>query len=388
MVEKTFNFTKRSIEALAVPETRQRYHDNSVRGLTLRVTPAGNKVFYFYRKVDGRPMDIKIGPFPDLTVDQARAKAEEYNGAVARREDPTKVRSNARDEWTFARLGEWWVEYARDRKQKKSWELDAWMLSNYLAPLSNQRLSKISKADIRHLHHKLTENHGTYAANRAMELARAMFNRAIAHELLPGPNPVLGVEWNQKRSRDRRLMPGEVAAFFAALDADPSIDMKDYLLLSLFTGARQANVLAMRWDEFDFVGRLWRIPETKNGLPLMVPLEEQELEILLRRKRASTSPWVFPTRSVTGHMVEPKTGWRRILKRAGIEDLRMHDLRRTLGSWMAETGASLHVIGKTLGHLTPTATMIYARLSTTPVREAKIRAIEALMSARDHDKQT
>jgi integrase len=385
MAEKTFNFTKRSIEALPIPVARQRYHDNSVRGLTLRVTPAGNKVFYYYRKVDGRPMDIKIGPFPDLTVDQARAKAEEYNGVVARREDPTKVRSNARDEWTFARLSEWWVEYARHKKQKKSWELDAWMLANYLAPLNNQRLSKISKADIRHLHQKLTENHGTYAANRAMELARAMFNRAIAHEIFPGPNPVLGVEWNKKRSRDRRLMPGEVAAFFDALDADASVDMKDYLLLSLFTGARQANVLAMRWDEFDFVGRLWRIPETKNGLPLIVPLEEQELEILLRRKQGATSPWVFPTRSVTGHMVEPKTGWRRILKRAGIEDLRMHDLRRTLGSWMAETGASLHVIGKTLGHLTPTATMIYARLSTAPVREAKLRAIEALMSARGND---
>lgn len=383
MAETTFNFTKRSLEALPVPETRQRYHDTSVRGLTLRVSPAGNKVFYFYRKVEGRPMDIKIGPFPDLTIEQARAKAEEHNGAVARREDPKKVTPRGRDEKTFEHLGEWWIEYARHKKQKKSWELDAWMLSNYLAPLKNARLSSITKADVRHLHNQITEKHGGYAANRAMELARAILNRAIAHDLFEGANPVLGVEWNKKRSRDRRLMPGEVAAFFDALDADSSTDMKDYVLLSLFTGARQANVLAMRWEQIDFLGKLWRIPETKNGLPLMVPLEEQELEILNRRKSKSSSPWVFPTRSATGHMVEPKTGWRRILNRAGIADLRMHDLRRTLGSWMAETGASLQVIGKTLGHLTPTATMIYARLSTTPVREAKIKAIGALMSARE-----
>lgn len=94
------------------------------------------------------------------------------------------------------------------------------------------------------------------------------------------------------------------------------------------------------------------------------------------------NPWVFPSHGRTGLLVEPKRGWAALLERAGIEDLRLHDLRRTLGSWMIDTGASLAVIGKTLGHKSPSATAVYARLSMQSIRDAKARAVEALHQAR------
>ena len=93
------------------------------------------------------------------------------------------------------------------------------------------------------------------------------------------------------------------------------------------------------------------------------------------------SGFVFPGGTRSGHMWNPKKGWRRVLDRAGIADLRIHDLRRSLGSWQAKTGASLAIIGKSLGHKTASATMIYARLDQDPVREAQGRAIGAMLAA-------
>ena len=385
--QKRFNFTMGAIKALPAPEKLTFYYDERTRGLAVSVMPSGTKVFYLYKRVEGRPKQIKIGVFPATTVELARAKADEMNAAIAAGQDPAKPVGRSKGEWTFAELGEDWVAYARDKKQKKSWALDAWMLTSYFGAMGHRRLSKLTRTDFRQLHADLTASNGTYAANRAMELARAMFNRAIACEVFPGPNPVLGVEWNKKKDRDRRVLPGEMKAFFDALDAEPSADMRDYVLLSLFTGQRQANVLSMRWDQVDFVGRTWHIPDSKNGDPIWVPLEDVELDLLRRRRDAigGASPWVFPTRSRTGHMVEPKNGWRRILKHAGLKDLRLHDLRRTLGSFMADEDVQLSVIGKTLGHRSPASTLIYARFSLRSVRAGKRKAHEAIFAVRDLD---
>ena len=144
----------------------------------------------------------------------------------------------------------------------------------------------------------------------------------------------------------------------------------------------------MKWDELDLDRATWRIPETKNGLPLDVPLVREAVQILRHRKQRSKSSWVFPTathlkRSKSGHIVEFRETWKAILKRAGIADFRLHDLRRTLGSWMVMSGSTLPQIGRVLGHLSPTTTAIYARLATDSVRgrvdtaAAAMRALSA-----------
>jgi integrase len=112
-----------------------------------------------------------------------------------------------------------------------------------------------------------------------------------------------------------------------------------------------------------------------------VALSPIVLRLLENRKATSTGEWVFPGRGRTGHLVEPKSAWKRILKRAGLQDLRLHDLRRTLGSWQAATGASLPIIGKTLGHKSLSTTQIYARLNLDPVRLAVNTATDAMLLA-------
>ena len=155
--------------------------------------------------------------------------------------------------------------------------------------------------------------------------------------------------------------------------------MRDLFLLALLTGARRSNVSAMRWADIDLVTGVWRIAKTKNGTPQTVTLSPEAVTVLASRKASGV--FVFPGSGKTKHIVEPKNAWAKLLKQAGIENLRIHDLRRTLGSWQARTGASLPIIGKSLNHKTHQATAIYARLDLDPVRQSVNTATAAIMEA-------
>jgi integrase len=389
-----FQFTKKALEALQPTDKRVRYHDAEVKGLTLRVEPTGAKVFYLYKKVHGVPKDIKLGPFPEFPLDAARAEAMRLLAAAHSGKDPAQAARIPAGGHTFEGLFTWYIEnYAKRRK--RSWGADEGTYKRYLREFGKRYAKHITRAEVRQLHADIRDGQvgtcvkrkrgkqepGVYVANRVLALVRAVFNKAIAYEVFEGPNPAIGIEMFKEQSRDRRLMPGEIQAFLRALDAEQNEDIKDYVYLSLLTGQRMNNVLAMAWDQIDVASKLWRIPRTKNGRPLEVPLLDAELAILNRRYlENSGSLWVFPSRekTMTGHLTNPSRGWHRILKAAGIKDLRIHDLRRTLGSWMGDTGGSSKVIGLTLGHMSTQATAIYERLSLSPVRAAKQRAHDAL----------
>lgn len=137
-------------------------------------------------------------------------------------------------------------------------------------------------------------------------------------------------------------------------------------------------MLSMRWADINLERREWRIADTKNGEAQTVVLSPEVISLLSERNRSSE--FTFPGTGKHGHLVEPRKGWTRILRRAGIENLRIHDLRRTLGSWQAKAGASLVVIGKSLGHKCISTTAIYARLDIDPVRESVERAASAIMA--------
>src|SRR5262249_5238136 len=152
--------------------------------------------------------------------------------------------------------------------------------------------------------------------------------------------PARGIKKFREHDRDRFLQSDELPRFFAALDAEPNEHYRHLFLVALLTGVRRGNVLAMRWDQLHLDAATWTLPETKNGHPVTVVLVSEVVEILRERQaRCGASPWVFPGRGKSGHLEEVKSAWQRILDRAGIADLRIHDLRRTLGSWQVATGA-------------------------------------------------
>ncbi|WP_265588087.1 tyrosine-type recombinase/integrase [Candidatus Methylospira mobilis] len=176
------------------------------------------------------------------------------------------------------------------------------------------------------------------------------------------------------------MQADELPRFFESLGQEENTTIRDYVLMSLLTGARRTNVLEMQWQQISFERQEWRIPMTKNGTAQVIPLGPEAVDIL-RDRQGCCDTWVFPSSGKTGHLVEPKKAWARILKRANIESLRIHDLRRSLGSWQAKTGASLSVIGKSLNHKSVNTTQIYARLDIDPVRDSMNKATSAMFEA-------
>lgn len=280
---------------------------------------------------------------------------------------------------------------------------------------------------------------GRRTANQALKLLHALFRWGIeVARVHRGDNPAHGHLLFREASRDRFAGADELARLFAALADEPNEACRDLFALALLTGARRSNLLAMRWADVDLVRAEWRIPGevTKNGDTQALPLVPEAMALLRERlaARAPGCPWVFASAtSRTGHVADPKAAWARVLARAhaarvvdavgaalqwdaqqlhaarlaaaaaphkaieqhraaaarcGIEvdalaiaDLRMHDLRRTVGSWQAKTGASLVVIGRSLNHRSTQATAIYARLDTDPVRQSMQRAVAAMREA-------
>ena len=392
----TIRFTKDVIEALpnAEPGKRPIYYHKKINGLGVRVTDAGVKTFVFYRWVNSRPSIAKLGRFPDMKIAEAVKKAETYAGTVAGGGDPS---ADERDRRNVPSLADFFQEYMdrHAKPKKKSWRNDLHLFKKHLTGWHTRKLSTIKRNDVQRLHSEIGKKSGPYAANRVLALLRTIYNKAEAWGDYQGDNPATGVEKFREKSRSRRLRDDERPAFFKALAQEPNTTARDFFYLCLLTGARKANVLAMRWDELalDSETPAWTIPETKGGNTQTVPLDKRAVEILRERQSATDSPWVFPTRDTTsgrrsasGHMTEPKFAWRRILARAGIEGLRIHDLRRTMGSMMAELGTSPAIIKDALGHANINTTMIYARLSQDPVRRSMADAANALFkSAEDGD---
>jgi integrase len=376
------NFTKSTITAMVAPATGRTYlHDAKEAGLVLMVTAAGRKTFQLYKKHKGRPVRVTLGTWPEITVEQARKKARDAKADLDAGINPNDALRQERQEMTFVDLFNQYMErHAKPRK--RTWQEDQNQFDRYLGSLANKKLSTITRKDVAALHGKIGKTAPT-AANRLLALLSSVFGRAIEFGLWEGGNPCIGVRRFPEQSRDRFLSADELRRFFEAMDQEPDSTTRDFFIVALLTGARRANVLEMKWADLDLDAATWRIGRTKNGTPQTVALVEPVVELLRERKRQATSVFVFPGKGATGHLVEPKRGWTRICKAAGIEGARIHDLRRTMGSWQAKTGASLPVIGKSLNHKSQTTTAIYARLDLDPVRSAMEKAAAAMLATRD-----
>jgi integrase len=376
------NFSKASIKALEAPKTGRKYvYDSEVPSLCICITENGTRTFYRYGRVHGQPQRYKIGKVDDLTIRQARDECRRLNGEIAERKNPMDARRKLREEMTIGELFDWVLEN-HSKPNKRTWERDQAEYDQKVKHWAGRRLSSLTTAEIREHHNHLKATLGPYAANKMREVLRLMYSIAVDNQWVDH-NPVSAVPRAKTEERERFLSADELRRWFLAVANLQRETTRDFLLMALFTGARRSNVCSMCWDEIDFSQAVWTIParKFKTGKPVGIVLVDQVMAILNRRLVDSDSPWVFPGGGRTGHLVDPKAAWQKVRDEAGLIDVRLHDLRRTLGSWQAAGGASMQVIGKSLGHKSQSATAIYARLDLDPVRAAVSAAVNAIEAA-------
>jgi integrase len=409
---KKLAFTQRRLADLhAPPSGRVCVWDTKVHGLLLQITDKGARSWYVLRKLNGRLVRMRIGSAEEIGVDDARHAAERINAQIREGIDPRAAKQQARQGTTLKDLFTHWLEtYAK--LHKRTWPDDVRQFNKYLAPFHARRLDALKTADIARWHGRMGQDHGPIQANRTLVLLATLYN-AASKVGYNGPNPCKDVKRFPEQSRERYLLPNEIRPFLESLwnATKDKPAWRDYFLLCLFAGGRRGNIEAMRWDELDVDNGVWRVPgrKSKNKRTMTVPLPPEAYKVLLARHRTRNgSEWVFPSDGKTGHIVEPKRMWARIL--AGMRscpkcrvvvgsepehcpkcqealpapepvDLHIHDLRRSYGSWQAAVGASLLVIGRSLGHADQRATAVYSRLSLDPVRESAARGTAAMLEA-------
>lgn len=429
-------FSKTALLALELPPPGKRLtaYDTDVSKLAIRVTAAGARTFYVVKRVGASMAWVKLGSFPGMTVEQARGEAQKILGEFATGANPAAARRALRGEPTFGEMFAQFLEGKRKRdgtpltsKTKRNYEDVARF---YLGSITSKKLSQIERQEIKAIHTKASKKSDAQA-DRAVVIVSSVFNYATDLELFSGINPASRIKKNPAPSRDRFAQAAELPYLLASIAES---HLSDYFMLSLLTGARRSNMQEMAWRDLDLDAAVWRIDMTKNGTPQNVTLSPEAVAVLRARKPTIVgSPFVFPGAGKTGHLVEPKMAWATILRRASVRrlldhmeaagklspeeraqaatltltapgaaekryraladglgidpatydmtDLRIHDLRRTLGSWQAKTGASMAIIGKSLNHKTHQATAIYARLDLDPVRQSVNTATQAMLEA-------
>jgi integrase len=306
-----------------------------------------------------------LGRSDVLTLDQGRRKARSYLGEVSDGSDPKAVTDELRGAVTCKRLVEIYLE-RHARPKKRSWKIDESALRRFFIPKFGSHLaSSITFSDIANLHAEIGKTH-RHTANRFVAIVRKMFNVGrriglLARELR---NPATEIDQFPEAKRRRYVTASELPRLAAAIDADANEFATHAIWLLLLTGIRRSEILAAKWDDINWQDRTLFVGKTKNGEPVLAPLSQAAITRLKRIPRVEGNPYVI-CGSIPGKpLAYLDSMWRRIRTETGLHDLRIHDLRRTVGSWLVSEGASLHLVGAILNHKDQKTTAGYAYFDT------------------------
>jgi integrase len=407
--------TDRHIASLKPPTIEQRqcdYWDPSMRGFGVRVSYGGKKVFVVRYRVHGRLRRMTLGPYPDLSLAEARRQARMVMGDVAHGEDPAQEKIERRQVLTFRDLAREYVEMAQRRH--KRWTEEKRIIEKDLVPILGHRLlTEIRRRDVRDLVEDIANKRNAPAmANRTLEMLSRMFNYAIDREWMES-NPASRISQpGLEVSRDRVLTDDEIRELWSVLEqlaqpanAEPvelsaapstrpirrviTTATAQAFQVQLLTGQRPGEVRDMKWSHVDLDTGWWTLPAaaTKNAKAHRVPLTEWAVAILRERRRVAseTAIHIFENKAGTGSILHRGKKAASLLCKILTFTFRAHDLRRTAATRMAEAGVTREHLAKVLNHIGggATATRVYDRYTYDAEKrqalDAWARSLKALL---------
>ncbi|MDP8245850.1 MAG: site-specific integrase [Candidatus Hinthialibacter antarcticus] len=349
--------------------------DDQVQGFGLRIHPTNSKSWIIQYRIGNKQRFMNIGQFPKVTLIKARNTAKEKFGEIAGGVDPTEQRKkNKERQLTIEQLcNHYMTEYAKPRK--KSWKEDERKIKRHVLPrIGKKPALSLKRADIMRIHREIGKN-SPYEANRVLAFLSKLFGFGRAADYLPEThiNPCRDVEKFKEKPRERWLSDGdEFLKLLNAISEDENIYYRSFFTLLILTGMRKGELQNLKWSQIDFKNSSVYFADTKSGYSETKPLSDHSIRVMREIPRLVDNPHVFPSPTEVGKaIVNMDKPWRRIKKRAEITDLRIHDLRRTFVSYMANDKIPLEIASKAVGHRSIRVTeTVYARFKDDPIREA------------------
>lgn len=373
---------------------RQVSWDDAPRGLGLRVFPSGLKVFVLsYRTAGGTKRLHTIGTYGSpWTLDTARSEAKRLQLAVEREQaDPVAEKARHRIEartGTVEAMFKGYVEARRNdprRPMKRGDDLLKLAELHIFDDFGSRPWQDVKRSELR----EWLETFAKHPAqgNNALRALRAAYNwrmgledESPAKRSRPG-NPAAGIKLFPMKPRQVRLELSQLPALEKAIDkATDDPYLRALFRFILATGCRRSEALHLKWDDVSLTGKTAAATfrDTKTADRHTVPLSREAVTLLRSLPRIEGNPHVFPGRGDGAPLVGIDKAWDRARKAAGVPHLRIHDLRRSVGSWLGDAGFSSKQIGTVLGHRTDITSRVYMALGDTSKRQA-VDAAAALM---------
>lgn len=381
--------TKRSVEALQTDAGEVFAWDEELRGFGVRVLATGRKTYLVQYRQGGRTRRVKIGTHGNVTADEARKRAKELLGGIASGENPAEVIATERRAPTIGSLCDrFLVEHVAVRCKPSTHKEYKRVVDLFIRPRFGAfKVADVSRADVAQLHHDF--RHIPYQANRTLGVLSKMFNLAELWGLrAEGANPCRLVSKYPERKKERYLSREEIRSLGEVLDrceadSTESKSVVAAIRLLLFTGCRLSEIQKLRWEHVR--PNHLALSDSKTGAR-KVPLSSLAVAALSAVQKVDGNPHVIVGELEGQHLTDLQRPWRRIRKRAGLQDVRIHDLRHTFASLAVSGGMSLPMVGKLLGHTQVQTTARYAHLADDPVREAAEHVGAQLADALRHER--
>jgi len=331
------------------------YFDDAISGFGLRVYAGGARTWIIYSRQGSKKIYKSIGNAKEISLENARSIALDIKSKI-----------NLKDSQNICNISQAAENYLTQHAilHKRTWKDDEYYIKNHIIPhFGNYSLASLTTSEIANYHSKLTK---PYAANRLLKVLSAIYSHVAHIGTYVGQNPCKGVRPYREESRCRYLTREEVNRLIEAVKSIKAIEQKTAILLLLYTGCRRGEILSLRWDQVNIERAELYLQRTKNGKPRTVPLTTPASEVLAQLPKKCQ--WCFPAPTGDKPLHEIRRTWKRVCRLANLTNLRIHDLRRTVGSLLVQDGVSLPIIAAILGHSNTYVTHIYARLNANVER--------------------
>ena len=375
--------TKRTVDAAEVRSSDYFVWDDELPGFGLRVLPSGRKGYVVQYRAGRRSRRISLGPSTVLACEQARNQAMTIIAAVRNGEDPAAKRDTDREALTVTELADRFdKEHIALRVKASTGKEYRRNLKRFILPaLGRLRVNEVTRVDVAKFHHDL--RHIPYQANRCLEIISKMCSLAEIWGLRPdGSNPRKHIKKYAEEKRERFLSPAEINRVGEVLREMESegVELASGIAatrLLILTGCRLSEIMTLQWEHIDFSRRALRLPDSKTGAKI-VHLGQPAIEVLEKVERIEKNPWVIVGTKPGARLTDLQPFWQRVRARAGLKDVRIHDLRHTFASIAVASGQGLPMIGKLLGHTQVQTTARYAHLAADPVLAAADQVSKSL----------